>query len=222
MTRVLPLLAFLAILSLTNSTPLLAQRDTKNNGNIYFIDRDDLGGRFTGFGDKWPTCANDELLIATGVSTNGKTINTQPDCDAVIAKICNAVDLMVKNAKFPYWLSHTEGTCEGHIMFGYTTFGGSLNYEICADKFQSITETCMLIDDNIKNHAADGQQAGVLHVYNNPVATPPSTETWSADTSWSFDAQMPGYMMGAPGTFGKLRSHDSDCIQPDGSLREGC
>ena len=228
MTPLSSLLAFLATLSLASSTPLLTGRDFKNKGNIYVTDRpvvNEPPTEFISFGDKWPTCANDKLLQGIGVSTEGQKVNTKTDCDAVINKICNAVDNVVKNSQSPNWLSHNEGSCEGHILFGHNTFGEPLNYTICVENFQRITETCMLIDDNIENHASDGQQAGVLHVYYNPQSLP----HWTADTSEHFDAQMPGYMMGANGTFQGLRNpgqyihtYDSDCIQANGTLLTGC
>lgn len=151
------------------------------------------------------------------VSTNGKSVNTQSDCDAVINKICNAVDTMVKNSQPPQGLTHVEKSCEGHLLVGSKTHWGPLNYSICVDKYQGIAETCMLIDEEIKNHASDGQQAGVLHVCYNPLSLP----HFIADESEAFDALMSGYMMGATGTWLGYRKN-ADCVQANGTLRAGC
>ncbi len=219
MAFLISLLGCVAALALTNASPTLSPRG--KDLNTIVDHRPDLGGDLINFAPNWPTCGNDKNIKSIGLSTT-ITVKVRPDCDTVIDKICVAAAAMAsrKPYEFMIQLSHTEGTCEGHMLFSYRTLSDPLTYDICVRNFQSITNTCMLMDDpTVKNLAAVGEQAGVQNILWNPTADDSATyQKWSATKVWN---QMPGYMMGPKGYFGKVVGHDSSDITADGFLKAG-
>ena len=212
-----------AALAVTNASPLtLSPRGNSPHTIVNY--REDLGETFTDFAPNWPTCGNDYTLTDTGISTT-ITVNTRPDCDAVIDILCQAADRQAKyqatipnEDKFLYQLGHSNGTCEGHILFPQTSLADPFDYNTCVTSFQSITNTCMLMGDpNVPhNYAAVGKQFGVQNIHHNPGGNTPTMGTWSASTVWNL---MPGYMMGAKGVFGDVVENDATDVQADGTVK---
>lgn len=218
MPPIYSLTSFVAALSIASATPTLSLRGQALNTIVNYHN---LGEDFINFAPNWPTCANDKNLYDIGLSLSA-TVNVRPDCDTVIDKICIAAEAMANmssTTQFMYQLGHTEGTCEGHIMFSHVKLSDPLTYDICAQNFQSVTNTCMLLDPTVKNYAKLQYQAGVQNIFYDPAAdNSPTFWKWSASTVWN---AMPGYMMGPLGCFGTVISHDSDDIQVDGTLKPG-
>lgn len=85
-------------------------------------------------------------------------------------------------------------------MFSHVRLSDPLTYDICAQNFQSFTDTCMLLDLPVKNYAKLQYQAGVQNIYHDPAADLSATFwKWSASTVWNV---MSGYTMGPPGVSG--------------------
>lgn len=210
----LGLFSLLASLAVTNASPF--SLSPRGGLSTYVDHREDLGVDLTYFAPDWPTCANDHTLTDIGLSTT-ITVNVRPDCDNVIDIICKAAAAEASvphDQQWMYSLGHTEGTCEGHIMFSQWQLADPLDYPTCVAGFQSITETCILMDDpNVKNYASDKHQFGVKNIFHNPQGGSPTLRKWNAATGWNL---MPGYMMGPPNVFGAVEGRDATDIGAGG------
>ncbi|KAM0800365.1 hypothetical protein BDR22DRAFT_243969 [Usnea florida] len=194
-SRTTILLAIPSILGIATAIPaLLAPRD-----QVDYI-TNNYGQETTVFPTGYPTCGNDKSM--SGFSTT-ITVNTRPDCDNVIDTICRAAEVQAS----PNYSAHHNnignigyaiGTCEGHILAPHTNT--NVTYAVCVNRFQSITETCILLDGP-KNYAAVGKQYGLRNLQYNSAASIESPQgllaTWQANS----DTES-GYLMGPPNVFG--------------------
>lgn len=212
MSHYFSILSFLAAISFTYAIPTtLSERGLKT----WTYAHPETGDTYTHFAPNWPTCGNDKTLSGEGpisLSTT-KTVNVRPDCDNVINAICNVAVAQAKLGGSYYGLGYTFGTCEGHMLFSQVT---PITYEACVSDFQTIPNTCMLMDDpTVKNYASVGKQFGVKNIYHNPSYG--SDSVWNAATDWN---RLPGYMMGPPGVFGDVDGRDISDFNADGSLSD--
>lgn len=74
-----------------------------------------------------------------------------------------------------------------------------ITHEECVKGFQSVTTTCMLIDDEVGNWAEVGKQFGVRNVS---------------------PCHSVGYMIGPPGAFGPAEGRNITDFDLDGDLKE--
>ncbi len=199
--------SILATLIVTNANPLIHSPRGRDL-HTYVDVRDDLGYSITSFAPNWPTCGNDHTLTDIGLKTT-VTVDVRADCDTVIDQICKAAAKEATDpaySRFIYPIKATQGACEGHILFSQVTLADPLDYATCQRNFQSITETCMLIDPSVKNYASVGFQFGVQNIKFSPPDLGPSLPHWTASTRWNL---MPGYMMGPVGVFGDVNGRDA-------------
>ena len=185
------LLAIPSILGVATAIPaLLAPRDkvsTYTDGN---------GGTHVVFPSGYPTCGNDKSMNSFSTTI---TVNTQPDCDNVIDTICRAAEQQSSPSVYNHQnIGHTSGTCEGHIILPHTD--SNVTYADCVDRFQSITETCILMGGP-KNYAAVDKQYGLRNLQFFGAARTDYPQggvaTWKANS----DTES-GYLMGPPNVFG--------------------
>ena len=73
-------------------------------------------------------------------SITGIVVKVKPDCEDVIITICNYVA-----ANHPISVNRPKNKCNGWILIPPNR--GPVNHQKCVAGFQSITETCMLVDD---------------------------------------------------------------------------
>ena len=191
-SRTTVLLAIPSILGIATAIPaLLAPRDkvgsyTDGNGGYHIV-----------YPTGYPTCGNDKSMSSFSTTI---TVNTQPDCDNVIDTICRAVDLQSSPNYSSYHqnIGHANGTCEGHIILPH--INTNVIYADCVNRFQSITETCILMGGP-KNYAAVDKQYGLrnLDFFGAARTDYPQggVATWKANS----DTES-GYLMGPPNVFG--------------------
>lgn len=190
-SRTTILLAIPSILGIATAIPaLLAPRDQVSSYT------DGNGGDHVVFPTGYPTCGNDKSM---GSFATTITVNTRPDCDNVIDIICRAAELQSSPKYYNHRnIGHAIGTCEGHIILPHTD--SNVTYADCVDRFQSITETCILLDGP-KNYAAVGKQYGLRNLQFFGAARTDYPQggvaTWKANS----DTES-GYLMGPPNVFG--------------------
>lgn len=130
-------------------------------------------------------------------------------------------------------------TCEAHIFVNGVNISADFTYDTCVQDFQSITETCMLLDPKGK-YAESGKQAGVMRALyseggtNGPIYTteivggnetevlsyPPGAQPAGTGTApnWMLAMQdNPGYMVGPPGYFGSVFGCDATAMLRTGT-----